>query len=87
MRTALDYLRRHAIAILALICSLLALAGASYATLRLPAGSVGARAAARQLDHSRQVQPQAHQRGGPRVGDRRRERASDRRRRQAGRRR
>ena len=43
MRTALDYLRRHAIAVLALICSLLALAGASYATLRLPAGSVGAR--------------------------------------------
>ena len=43
MRTALDYLRRHAIAVLALLCSLLALAGASYATLRLPAGSVGAR--------------------------------------------
>ena len=43
MRTALDYLRRHAIALVALICSLLALAGASYATLRLPAGSVGAR--------------------------------------------
>jgi hypothetical protein len=34
--------RAHAIASLALCCSLLALAGASYATLSLPANSVGA---------------------------------------------
>lgn len=37
----LDYLRHHAIAILALICSLLALAGASYAAIELPKNSVG----------------------------------------------
>ena len=43
MRPAIEYVRHHAIAILALICSLLALAGASYASFGLPAGSVGAR--------------------------------------------
>ena len=43
MRPALDYVRHHVIAILALICSLLALAGASYASFGLPAASVGAR--------------------------------------------
>ena len=43
MRPAIEYVRRNAIAILALICSLLALAGASYASFGLPAGSVGAR--------------------------------------------
>ena len=43
MRSALNYVGRHAIAILALTCSLLALAGASYAALNIPAGSVGAR--------------------------------------------
>jgi hypothetical protein len=43
MGPALDYVRRHAIAILALICSMLALAGASYASFGLPAGSVGTR--------------------------------------------
>lgn len=32
---------RHSIAYLALVCSILALAGASYASLRIPAGSVG----------------------------------------------
>ena len=43
MRPALDYVRHHVIAILALLCSLLALAGASYASFGLPAASVGAR--------------------------------------------
>ena len=43
MLKTVNYLRDHAIAILALVCSLLALAGASYAALSLPAGSVGAR--------------------------------------------
>ena len=43
MRKILDYVTHHAIAILALVCSLLALAGASYAALSIPAGSVGAR--------------------------------------------
>jgi hypothetical protein len=37
------HLRQHVIACLALGCSLLSLAGASYAALELPAGSVGAR--------------------------------------------
>ena len=41
--STLAYLRHHAIAITALVCSLLALAGASYAALDLPNGSVGAR--------------------------------------------
>ncbi len=36
------YLRQHAIALAALICSILALAGSSYAAFSLPAGSVGA---------------------------------------------
>jgi hypothetical protein len=36
------YLRHHALASTALVCSLLALAGASYADFSLPAGSVGA---------------------------------------------
>ncbi len=36
-----NYVSHHAIAILALICSLLALAGASYAALKLPKNSVG----------------------------------------------
>jgi hypothetical protein len=43
MTRTLDYLRRNALAALALVCSLLALAGASYAALSLPAGSVGTR--------------------------------------------
>jgi hypothetical protein len=37
----LNYVSHHAIAILALICSLLALAGASYAATQLPKNSVG----------------------------------------------
>jgi hypothetical protein len=37
----LNYISHHAIAILALICSLLALAGASYAATQLPKNSVG----------------------------------------------
>ena len=37
----LNYISHHAIAILALICSLLALAGASYAAMKLPKNSVG----------------------------------------------
>jgi hypothetical protein len=37
----LNYFSHHAIAILALICSLLALAGASYAAITLPNNSVG----------------------------------------------
>ena len=37
----LSYLSHHAIAILALVCSLLALAGASYAATQLPKNSVG----------------------------------------------
>ena len=41
MTRTLDYLRRNALAALALVCSLLSLAGASYAALSLPAGSVG----------------------------------------------
>jgi hypothetical protein len=43
MTDALAYLRHHALAALALVCSLLSLAGASYAAFSLPAGSVGAR--------------------------------------------
>ena len=43
MLKILNYVSHHAIAIVALICSLLALAGASYAALSIPAGSVGAR--------------------------------------------
>jgi hypothetical protein len=35
MTRTLDYLRRNALAALALVCSLLALAGASYAALSL----------------------------------------------------
>src|SRR5438309_1156727 len=42
MTRLLDYVRRHAIASLALVCSLLALAGASYAAFTLPSNSVGA---------------------------------------------
>ena len=38
---AMNYISHHAIAILALICSLLALAGASYAATQLPKNSVG----------------------------------------------
>jgi hypothetical protein len=37
----LSYISHHAIAILALVCSLLALAGASYAAIQLPKNSVG----------------------------------------------
>ncbi len=37
----LNYISHHAIAILALVCSLLALAGASYAATQLPKNSVG----------------------------------------------
>ena len=39
----LNYLSSNAIAILALVCSLLALAGASYAAMTLPTNSVGNR--------------------------------------------
>jgi hypothetical protein len=38
---AINYISHHAIAILALVCSLLALAGASYAATQLPKNSVG----------------------------------------------
>jgi hypothetical protein len=38
----INYFSHHAIAILALVCSLLALAGASYAAIQLPKNSVGA---------------------------------------------
>jgi hypothetical protein len=38
---SLSYISHHAIAILALVCSLLALAGASYAATQLPKNSVG----------------------------------------------
>jgi hypothetical protein len=38
---AMNYVSHHAIAILALVCSLLALAGASYAATQLPKNSVG----------------------------------------------
>jgi hypothetical protein len=41
MTRTLDYLRRNALAALALVCALLSLAGASYAAFTLPAGSVG----------------------------------------------
>ena len=37
----INYVSHHAIAILALVCSLLALAGASYAATQLPKNSVG----------------------------------------------
>jgi hypothetical protein len=37
----INYVSHHAIAILALICSLLALAGASYAAIAIPKNSVG----------------------------------------------
>jgi hypothetical protein len=37
----LNYISHHAIAIFALVCSLLALAGASYAAINLPKNSVG----------------------------------------------
>lgn len=37
----LEYLRRNAIALTALVCSLLALAGGTYAAVSLPNGSVG----------------------------------------------
>lgn len=43
MTRVLAYLRHHALAALALVCSLLSLAGASYAAFSLPAGSVGGR--------------------------------------------
>lgn len=43
MTRALDYLRRNALAALALACSLLSLAGASYAAFSLAPGSVGTR--------------------------------------------
>jgi hypothetical protein len=41
--SAITILRQHAVATAALVCSLLALAGASYAATSLPANSVGAR--------------------------------------------
>ena len=43
MNRALDYLRRNAIAEVALVFSVLSLAGASYAAFSLSAGSVGTR--------------------------------------------
>ena len=43
MSRVLAYLRHHALAALALVCSLLSLACASYAAFSLPARSVGAR--------------------------------------------
>jgi hypothetical protein len=42
MTRVLAYVRHNALAALALACSLLSLAGASYAALSLPPGSVGA---------------------------------------------
>lgn len=39
---ALNYITHHAIAITALVCSILALAASSYAAFTLPSGSVGA---------------------------------------------
>lgn len=41
LKTTLNYVSHHAIAIVALVCSLLALAGASYAAIKLPKNSVG----------------------------------------------
>jgi len=41
--TSLAYLRHHALALVALVFSLLSLGGASYAAFSLPAGSVGNR--------------------------------------------
>jgi hypothetical protein len=41
MTIVLDYLQRNALAGLAFVCSLLALAGASYAALAIPRNSVG----------------------------------------------
>jgi hypothetical protein len=43
MRRVLEHLRHHALAATALVCSLLALAGASYAALAVPPHSVGER--------------------------------------------
>jgi hypothetical protein len=43
----LEYLRRNAIALTALVCALLALAGGTYAAVSLPRGSVGPQ----QLNH------------------------------------
>ena len=43
MNKLLSYLSHHAIALVALTCSLLALAGASYAAIALPKNSVGNR--------------------------------------------
>jgi hypothetical protein len=41
LNKTLSYISHHAIAILALVCSLLALAGASYAAIAIPKDSVG----------------------------------------------
>jgi hypothetical protein len=43
MTRVVEYLRHNALAAIALVCSLLSMAGASYAALSLPAGSVGTR--------------------------------------------
>ncbi len=43
MRTLVQHARRHIIACLAFVCSVLALAGSAYAGLQIPAGSVGER--------------------------------------------
>lgn len=43
MTRTLDYLRRNALAALALACSLLSLAGASYAAFSVAPGSIGTR--------------------------------------------
>ena len=41
IRAAIGHASRHSIAYLALVCSMLALAGASYASFHIPNGSVG----------------------------------------------
>ena len=43
IRVLVQHARRHVIAYLALACSMLALAGAAYAGLQIPAGAVGER--------------------------------------------
>lgn len=43
IRSLLQHARRHVIAYVALTCSMLALAGAAYAGLQIPAGAVGER--------------------------------------------
>jgi hypothetical protein len=42
-RTLVEHARRHVIAYLALVCALLSMGGAAYASFRIPNGSVGER--------------------------------------------